>query len=98
MSDQNSFLNDTVRVTWVRWWELFHELLSHTLSIAYMIGFIAAIEWFMRTTQHGDEIIFFKKTEWEFPLQYLLDAADLSLIVCISAVAIYTVAKGALRR
>jgi hypothetical protein len=98
MTDQNSLLNETVRVTWVRWWELFNELLSHVLTICFMIGCIGAIEWFIKFTHHEEEIKFFKGTPAEVPLQYLLDAADLSMIVCISAIAIYSVAKGGLRR
>ncbi|MHB8273106.1 hypothetical protein [Bradyrhizobium sp.] len=98
MADQNSLLNETVRETWVRWWEVFNELLSHALTIGFMIGIIGAIEWFIKYTHHAEEIKFFKDTRFEVPLQFLLDAADLSMIICISAIAIFSVARGGLRR
>jgi uncharacterized protein involved in response to NO len=94
----SQFENENVRDTWVRWWELFNELLSHALTIGFLIGCIGAIQWFAHLTHPGEEIIFFKNTRFAVPLQYLLDAADLSMIICISAIGIYTVARGGQRK
>lgn len=52
--------NDNVREIWVRWWEVFNELLTHALTILFLIGCIGMIDRFTIFMNHGEEKVFFE--------------------------------------
>jgi hypothetical protein len=71
--------------SWRRGWAVLNELAVHALAIIFVIACIEVIRFF---TKFFDEIVFFVGSGFEFPAKWLLDAADVAMIVSLVTVGI----------
>jgi hypothetical protein len=90
-------INNIVGKTWQRGWAVFNELLVHTIIIVFVVIFIKVIELVVGYSHPHGEMHFFKDSKFQFPAQWLFDAADVAMMVCLlfrGVVSAYLVYKG----
>jgi hypothetical protein len=91
---------EVVRDAWMRGWAVFNEILVHTLVIIFVVVSIKVIQLVVEYANHHDEVIFFRGSVWQFPSQWLFDAADVAMIASLlfrGVISAYRVYRGSAR-
>jgi hypothetical protein len=92
MTDQTAE-KEGVKGTWARGWALLNELAVHTLVVIVVLASIELIELTIKWARHGEDIVFFKDSRFQFPGKWLFDTADIAMIAVVLALGVWFLIK-----